>query len=72
MVSSLAKAHQASGLLTEVILPKYDCIQYGEEWGLSPEARLQWVGALQRGEEEEEVGGGGVRSPRAATHSAQP
>ncbi|KXZ52403.1 hypothetical protein GPECTOR_9g447 [Gonium pectorale] len=30
VVASLAKAHQASGLLTEVILPKYDCIQYGE------------------------------------------
>ncbi|EFJ43179.1 hypothetical protein VOLCADRAFT_106932 [Volvox carteri f. nagariensis] len=30
VVSSLAKAHQMSGLLTEVILPKYDCIQYGD------------------------------------------
>ncbi|KAG2487464.1 hypothetical protein HYH03_013886 [Edaphochlamys debaryana] len=30
VVASLAKAHQATGLLTEVILPKYDCIHYGE------------------------------------------
>jgi hypothetical protein len=30
VVSSLAKAHQASGgPLVEVILPKYDCIDYG-------------------------------------------
>ena len=26
VVTSLAKAHQATGTLTEIILPKYDCI----------------------------------------------
>lgn len=47
VVSSLAKAHQASGLLTEVILPKYDCIQYGE---LNPAPRCAAPGvAVRRG-----------------------
>ena len=32
VVMSLAKAHQASGSLVEVILPKYDCIHYGERY----------------------------------------
>lgn len=30
VVAALAKAHQGAGLLTEIILPKYDCIHYGE------------------------------------------
>ena len=28
VVTSLAKAHQATGTLCEIVLPKYDCIQY--------------------------------------------
>jgi glycogen synthase len=28
VVTSLAKAHQASGTLVEVIMPKYDCANY--------------------------------------------
>ncbi|GLI64546.1 hypothetical protein VaNZ11_007864 [Volvox africanus] len=41
VVSSLAKAHQSSGLLTEVILPKYDCIQYGEVHELRQMSELE-------------------------------
>lgn len=29
VVTSLAKAHQATGTLVEVIMPKYDCANYG-------------------------------------------
>lgn len=29
VVTSLAKAHQATGTLVEVVLPKYDCAHYG-------------------------------------------
>lgn len=29
-MSSLAKAHQARGTLAEIILPKYDCINYSK------------------------------------------
>lgn len=29
VVTSLAKAHQATGTLVEVVLPKYDCANYG-------------------------------------------
>jgi glycogen synthase len=28
VVTSLAKAHQASGTLVEIIMPKYDCANY--------------------------------------------
>jgi glycogen synthase len=28
VVTSLAKAHQATGTLVEVIMPKYDCANY--------------------------------------------
>ncbi|GFR45954.1 hypothetical protein Agub_g7421, partial [Astrephomene gubernaculifera] len=44
VVTSLAKAHQASGLLTEVILPKYDCINYADVHELRPmcEVEVPW------------------------------
>ncbi len=29
MVTSLAKAHQATGTLVEIVMPKYDCANYG-------------------------------------------
>lgn len=29
VVTSLAKAHQATGTLVEIVLPKYDCANYG-------------------------------------------
>lgn len=29
VVTSLAKAHQATGTLVEVLMPKYDCANYG-------------------------------------------
>ena len=30
VVTSLAKAHQATGTLAEIVLPKYDCINYAD------------------------------------------
>jgi hypothetical protein len=29
VVTSLAKAHQATGTLVEIVMPKYDCANYG-------------------------------------------
>ncbi|PNW71666.1 hypothetical protein CHLRE_16g663850v5 [Chlamydomonas reinhardtii] len=40
VTASLAKAHQASGLLTEIILPKYDCIKYDDVKELKKMATL--------------------------------
>ena len=28
VVTSLARAHQATGTLVDIVLPKYDCIRY--------------------------------------------
>lgn len=47
VVVSLAKAHQTTGTLAEIILPKYDCIRYADVAELRQLVQLEvpWGGA---------------------------
>lgn len=59
VVVSLAKAHQASGTLAEIVLPKYDCIRYEDvaelrqlahievPWGAAPIKTVVWSGIAE-------------------------
>lgn len=50
VVTSLAKAHQATGTLVEIVVPKYDCANYGpiEQLRHLNDFDVAWNGQLIR------------------------
>jgi glycogen synthase len=50
VVTSLAKAHQATGTLVEIVMPKYDCANYGpiEQLRHLNDFDVAWNGQLIR------------------------